>query len=99
MILLLGRPSSRDFIRTVPALQHDPDRPEDLNTAGEDHIADECRYACMSRPYIAQQLVKPKSNHIVLMADAFGQVRYVRGGQDAEEEVVSLQDVVWAHVR
>src|SRR5690349_6501068 len=26
-----------DFIRTVPALQHDPDRPEDVDTDGEDH--------------------------------------------------------------
>jgi len=26
-----------DFIRTVPVLQHDPHRPEDLNTDGEDH--------------------------------------------------------------
>src|SRR5262249_40497583 len=24
----------RDFIRTVPVLQHDPDRPEDVDTAG-----------------------------------------------------------------
>ncbi len=42
----------RDFIRTVPVLQHDPMRPEDLDTAGEDHIADETRYACLSRPLI-----------------------------------------------
>lgn len=41
----------RDFIRTVPTMQHDPDRPEDLDTESEDHIADECRYACMSRPW------------------------------------------------
>lgn len=38
-----------EFIRTVPALQHDPLRPEDLDTRGEDHIADETRYACMAR--------------------------------------------------
>jgi hypothetical protein len=41
----------RDFLRTVPALQHDADRPEDIDTASEDHVADEVRYACMSRPY------------------------------------------------
>jgi hypothetical protein len=40
-----------DFIRTVPVLQHDPNRPEDLDTTGEDHAADEARYACMSRPF------------------------------------------------
>lgn len=39
-------------IRTIPALQHDPDRPEDLNTHMEDHAGDEVRYACMSRPYV-----------------------------------------------
>ncbi len=44
----------RDFIRTVPILQHDPDRPEDLDTSAEDHIADETRYACLSRPLIAR---------------------------------------------
>ena len=43
----------RDFIRTVPVLQHDPLRPEDLDTAAEDHVADEARYACLSRPLIA----------------------------------------------
>jgi hypothetical protein len=44
-----------DFIRTVPSLQHDPDKPEDLDTEGEDHIADEARYGCMSRPWIPQK--------------------------------------------
>ena len=41
----------RDTIRTLPALQHDEMNPEDLDTNGEDHAADETRYACMSRPY------------------------------------------------
>ena len=45
----------RDFIRTVPVLQHDPARAEDLDTDGEDHIADETRYACMSRPMTAKR--------------------------------------------
>ena len=39
-------------IRTIPALQHDPTRPEDVNTESEDHTADEWRYACMSRPFV-----------------------------------------------
>ena len=46
----------RDFIRTVPVLQHDPARPEDLDTNGEDHIADETRYACLARPLAAPAL-------------------------------------------
>ena len=35
-------------IRTIPALQHDVTKMEDVNTEGEDHAADEWRYACMS---------------------------------------------------
>jgi hypothetical protein len=50
----------RDLIRTLPALQHDKSRAEDVDTEGEDHAADELRYACMSRPYIAPaRPVKP----------------------------------------
>jgi hypothetical protein len=40
-----------DSIRTIPALQHDEAKPEDLDTSAEDHAADEWRYACMSRPW------------------------------------------------
>jgi hypothetical protein len=39
------------FIRTVPVLQHDAARPVDLDTDSEDHAADDCRYACSSRPW------------------------------------------------
>ena len=38
-------------INTIPVLQHDPDKLEDLDTEQEDHAADEWRYACMSRPW------------------------------------------------
>jgi len=40
-----------DSIRTIPVLQHDDTRPEDLDTKAEDHAADEWRYGVMSRPY------------------------------------------------
>jgi hypothetical protein len=49
----------RDFIRTVPSLPHDDKRPEDIDTDAEDHVADEARYACMSRPWIPH--IEPKS--------------------------------------
>ena len=45
-----------DSIRTVPALQHDTLRAEDIDTDGEDHAADEIRYASNSRPWVR----KPK---------------------------------------
>ena len=45
-------------IRTLPALQHDELRPEDVDTEAEDHAPDEIRYACMSRPYLPSTLPK-----------------------------------------
>lgn len=48
----------RAFLRTMPALQCDPRQPEDLDTSMEDHVADEVRYFCMSRP-VAPRLAPP----------------------------------------
>ncbi len=52
--------SCRHSIRTIPVLQHDPDKPEDLDTKAEDHIADADRYACSSRPWVPASAPKPK---------------------------------------
>jgi len=57
-----------DSIRTIPVLQHDEARPEDLDTDMEDHAADEWRYACMSRPWVrpkpdAEETAKNKSGY------------------------------------
>lgn len=38
------------FIRTIPLMIYDEHHPEDLDTDLEDHVADEARYAFMSRP-------------------------------------------------
>lgn len=40
-----------NLIRTLPALQHDERKPEDVDTEGDDHCGDTLRYGCMSRPY------------------------------------------------
>jgi hypothetical protein len=40
-----------DLIRTLPLMQHDNLRPEDINTKQEDHAVDELRYSAMSRSY------------------------------------------------
>ena len=48
----------RAFIRTIPLLLYDEHKPEDLDTDGEDHVADEVRYFCMSRP-IQPRVSKP----------------------------------------
>lgn len=39
----------RNFIRCITGLVHDDNNPEDVDTDGEDHAADEWRYAIMSR--------------------------------------------------
>lgn len=49
-----------DSVRTIPALQHDLDKPEDLDTDMEDHAGDDWRYGCMSRPWtVASPNTKP----------------------------------------
>lgn len=40
----------KDFIRTIPLLMYSQTKPEDVDTELEDHIADEWRYFCMSKP-------------------------------------------------
>lgn len=56
-----GRPmlqvfsTCRHFIRTIPALVYDAKRVEDVDTAGEDHIYDECRYVLMEHPISARK--------------------------------------------
>lgn len=48
----------RAFIRTIPTLIYDEHRAEDLETKMEDHVADEWRYFCMSRPIKPIRAVK-----------------------------------------
>lgn len=46
-----------NIIRTLPSLQHDTSKPEDLDSDGEDHLADALRYLLIARPHIT----KPKT--------------------------------------
>lgn len=48
----------RAFIRTIPLLIYDEHKVEDLDTTMEDHVADEWRYFCMSRPIKPIRAVK-----------------------------------------
>ena len=45
----------RAFIRTIPELLFDQSDAEDVDTRQEDHVADESRYFCMSRPIPPQK--------------------------------------------
>lgn len=56
-------------IRTIPILQHDKHKPEDVDTEGEDHLGDTLRYGCMARP-----MVTPAPEHKpdgILVKDLF----------------------------
>lgn len=48
----------KDFIRTIPLMMFDEHKAEDLDTELEDHIADETRYMCMSRPIAPRKAIK-----------------------------------------
>ena len=50
----------REFIRTIPAIVYDTKKPEDIDTAGEDHIYDETRYFLMSRPIAPRPVIEKK---------------------------------------
>lgn len=49
-----------DSIRTIPTLQHDDVKQEDLDTEAEDHAADDWRYALMSRPWVKEAPAGPR---------------------------------------
>ena len=50
----------KGFIRTMPLLQYDEHKPEDVDTSQEDHIADETRYMCMMNPMKPVKAVERK---------------------------------------
>jgi len=58
MLYVFG--TCKDLIRTLPVLQHDQNRPEDVDTDGEDHAADALRYGVMSRPWTRPAPQKPR---------------------------------------
>ena len=59
--LMYAFQTCRDFIRTLPLLQYDTKKTEDIDTDGEDHVYDEVRYMCMARPVKAKDEVADKS--------------------------------------
>lgn len=61
----------KGFIRTVPGLMYSETKPEDLDTNGEDHIADEWRYMCMSRPI---KPVHKQQREVLITGDPLNQI-------------------------
>ena len=65
----------RGFIRTIPGLMYSETKPEDLDTDGEDHIADEVRYFCMSRPI---KPIIPQKPEVLFTSDPLDQMDAAR---------------------
>jgi hypothetical protein len=60
------------FIRTMPTLMYDDHKPEDLDSDGEDHVADEVRYFLMSRPIKPRAALPPDTYHQGPLYQVFG---------------------------
>ena len=52
----------RGLLRTLPMLTYDKNRPEDVDTTQEDHLADALRYLCMARVY-RPEIIKKRLKH------------------------------------
>lgn len=65
--------SCKAFIRTIPLLCYDEHKLEDIDTDMEDHVADEWRYAMMSRPIrptLPEEPVQPQIDPLNQLTDA-----------------------------
>jgi hypothetical protein len=72
--MLVAFSTCRDSIRTIPVLQHDRDKPEDLDTEQEDHAADDWRYGCASRPYVRTVQAKKLDQPLIYEAMPDGRI-------------------------
>jgi hypothetical protein len=80
----------KNFIRTLPGLIHDEAIPEDVNTEGEDHSADEARYVIMSRPILPKvpaQAVSPAEEFWQRVERDKKEFEMKREGETAEHTV------------
>ena len=59
--LLYITKTCKNLLRTLPLMQYDTTKPEDLNSDLEDHAVDTLRYLCMTRPITPAELEKPKT--------------------------------------
>jgi hypothetical protein len=93
MVGLDGRPmvycfsTCVDSIRTIPSVQHDQRRPEDVDTESEDHAADEWRYGLMSRPWVRPAPIAEPPRRVMVGGKSTVTVKDTfRLGSDAPKE-------------
>jgi hypothetical protein len=98
MPLLMVYERCADFIRTIPLLQMDITKPEDIDTKMEDHIYDEACHICMARPHGIT--VKPvQVSEVDRRIDALEKGSKDRGGYvaTAEREADITEDAMYDH--
>lgn len=69
--VLIAR-NCKHLIRTLPMLQHDESKPEDVDTRGDDHASDVLRYICMVWPVIPKfhrNAIKGKNGNVATWAE------------------------------
>jgi len=67
-----------DTIRTFPAVQHDSNRIEDVDTHSNDHCADSVRYVCAARPWVRDV---PKSQQPLIINTCMPTINELLGQQ------------------
>jgi hypothetical protein len=75
----------------MPLLRYDDHSPEDLDTEGEDHIADETRYFCMARPIKPQRPAAEDDYYLTAFAQALDIPRSALGRQ-ADQPKMEILD-------
>jgi hypothetical protein len=63
-----------DSIRTIPSMQRDIHKAEDVDTDCEDHCGDQTRYVCMARPWVRKKVGESKPRygiHEIRMEELF----------------------------
>lgn len=83
-------PQCHHFIRTIPVQVHSETKPEDLDTEGEDHVADEWRYACMYWRQNDEQAVTPFQSeleeHYTVLTTSGGKLLYIPKGDSSSSQ-------------
>ena len=73
------------FVRTIPALCMDENRPEDIDTETEDHVYDEACLIAMSRPLSLKAPITSQSSYDLRID------RLIRGDRDDFEDFATVQ--------
>lgn len=83
-------PRCEHFIRTIPTLVHSESKPEDLDSEGEDHAADEWRYACMYWRQAGDQAVSPvryeAEEEFTILSTTGGKLIYIPKGDETSRD-------------